>query len=196
MGEVNRRYFQGLLDSKRMSLRDLAKLMQMNHSQLSLTFSGTRKLQLEEAAQLSNIFGEPIQTVIQNAGVQVQAPTGRRASVIGAVGGDGSVAMFGADVIERTSTIDTLPADCCAVQYRTAGTPLDYMDAWVSFFRRPDQVASEAIGRWSICKIRNGPVVVGTLRRGYREGSWNVGGPVQHEDVTLEWAEPILATRH
>ena len=41
VSEVNRRYFESLMQDKDLSLRGLAKLMDMSHSQLSLTFSGT-----------------------------------------------------------------------------------------------------------------------------------------------------------
>lgn len=53
MGEINRRYFEGLMADHRLSLRALAARMGMQHSQLSLTFSGARKLTLEEAAMLT-----------------------------------------------------------------------------------------------------------------------------------------------
>lgn len=50
MSGINRRFFDSLLADKKLSMRALAAQMGMNHSQLSLTFSGARKLQLEEAA--------------------------------------------------------------------------------------------------------------------------------------------------
>lgn len=49
MSSVNRRYFESLMADRRMSLRALAQKMVMGHSQLSLTFSGTRRPQLDEA---------------------------------------------------------------------------------------------------------------------------------------------------
>ena len=44
---VDRRFFENLLADRNMSLRQLATKMDMSHSQLSLTFSGARRMQLE-----------------------------------------------------------------------------------------------------------------------------------------------------
>lgn len=195
MGELNRRYFEALMSDKRMSLRALAAQMGMGHSQLSLTFSGARKLQLDEAAQLSNIFGVPIHEIVENAGVLVRSNSGRRVSVVGAMRGDGTVEMYGPDVVERTAAPGDLPDDALAVQCRTAGSMLDYVDGWVVFFRQPGGVAPDALGRFCFCKIKDGPMTLATVRRGYSNGHHNLTGFVSRENVTLEHASPILLIR-
>ena len=103
MSEVNRRYFDALLAEKKLSLRALAGRMGMNHSQLSLTFSGGRRMTLDEAAQLSNIFGVPLHKIVENAGVTVKPTNGRRVPVIGVVRGDGTVELYDGSTIERTT---------------------------------------------------------------------------------------------
>ena len=130
------------MQAKKLSLRGLAKSMGMSHSQLSLTFSGDRKLQLDEASQLSTILGEPLHRIVENAGVTV-APTGlARVSVIGAMGGDGIVALHAEGVIERTGAPRGIAADGVAVQCRTVGTALDWMDSWIFFCPKLDGVDS------------------------------------------------------
>lgn len=66
--------------------------MGMSHSQLSLTFSGVRKPQLEEVSKISMIFGEPVARIITNFGVSVPAFNTRTIPVVGAMKGDGSMA--------------------------------------------------------------------------------------------------------
>jgi len=107
MNELNRRYFDSLMAGKKLSLRALAQKMGMTHSQLSLTFNGARKLQLDEAAQLSSIFGEPLHRIVENAGVSVRPSSGRRISVAGVVRGYGTVEMHDDSVTERTVAIFT-----------------------------------------------------------------------------------------
>lgn len=80
---------------KKMSLRSLAAKMGMSHSQLSLTFSGSRRMTLDEAAQLSQIFSVPLHTIVENAGVTVKGVGARRVNVIGAVNGDGTWNLAG-----------------------------------------------------------------------------------------------------
>jgi hypothetical protein len=179
-----------------MSLRALAKEMGMGHSQLSLAFSGARKLQADEIAKISNIFGEPVHRVLENAGISVRPMSGRRVAVIGAGRGDGTVEIYGTDVIERTSAPDDLPDNVQAVQHRTAGTPMEWVDGAVTFFREPRGVDPAALGRLSLCKVKGGPAVITGVRRGYKDGTYNLFGPYNAESVTLEYATPILVTRH
>jgi transcriptional regulator with XRE-family HTH domain len=196
MGEIDRRYFDGLMADKKLSLRGLATRMGMNHSQLSLAFSGSRKLQLEEVAMLSQIFGEPIHRIIEAAGVDVRAEPGRRASVIGSVGGDGVVTLYTDGTVERTTIPDLLPEDVVALQFRTLGTSLDWIDGAVVFCRKPHGLDPSMNGRLSYCKIKDGPAVIATIRRGYRDGTYNLSGTTNQESVALEWASPIILTRH
>lgn len=196
MAEINRRYFEGLMADQNLSLRALAKKMEMGHSQLSLAFSGVRKLQADEIAKISSIFGEPVHRVLENAGISVRPTSGRRAPVIGRGNGDGTVELYGADVLERVGAPDELPDNVQAVQHRTTGTPLDWLDGAVSFFRPPRDIDLTSLGRLSLCKIKGGPAVVTGIRRGYKEGTFNCFGPYNAESVTLEYATPILVTRH
>lgn len=195
MPELNRRFFDALMAEKKLSLRALAAKMGMNHSQLSLTFSGGRKLQLDEAAQLSQIFGVPIHAIVENAGVTVRPHGGKRVKVIGAVKGDGSVEVYPKDVVERTTAPAGLPGDAISMQCRTAGSALDWADGMLLFCRPPDRVHPEAIGRLSFCKVKDGPHVVAHVRRGYQDGSHNLSGFFQRESAVLEFATPILLLR-
>jgi transcriptional regulator with XRE-family HTH domain len=196
MNEINRRYFDALLMDRGMSLRDLAKVMKKSHSQLSLALNGARKFQAEELVQISNIFGEPIVDVMGNAGLGVRPLSGRRASVVGTVKGDGTIEPLGPDVIERAVMPEELPDDTQAVQCRTAGSPLDWTDGSVSFFRTPNGIDPGALGRLSVCKIQGGPVVISNVKRGYKDNTYNLFYPYQAESVALEWASPVLMTRH
>lgn len=196
MPEINRRYFDTMMQDRKLSLRGLATKMGMSHSQLSLMFSGVRRAQIDEAAQLSQIFGEPIARIIENLGVATRPVSGRRVSVIGAVGGDGVVKMHDSDTVERTSAPEELPDDCIAVQFRTAGTALDWLDGIVCFSKQNRGVDPQITGRCCLVKIQNGPVVISAVKRGYRENSYNLSGPYAKESAIIDWATPILMTRH
>lgn len=68
MRTFDKRYFRLLMADKEITLRGLAARMGMGHSQLSLTMSGTRRLQLTEAAQLADLLGVTLQDVAEHAG--------------------------------------------------------------------------------------------------------------------------------
>lgn len=196
MSEVDRRYFESLMSDRRMSLRALAQKMGMGHSQLSLTFSGARRPQLDEAAQLAEIFGEPLHRVVEALGTSVRSSSAARVPVVGVVNGDGTVTMHPKGVTERTTAPDGLATNVVGVQVRAPGSPLEWMDGAVFFCRPPDGVDTASLGRFCLVKIKGGPAAVAGVRRGYKDGTHNLTGPLTRESVVLEWASPILATRN
>lgn len=195
MNEINKRYFEGLMADRKLSLRGLAQRLGMNHSQLSLTFSGARRLQLDEAAQLSSIFGRPLTEIAEAAGVTTMPVAGKRAQVIGTIGGDGTVSLYGSEIVERVNAPEDLPPDCIAVQARTAGSPLGWMDGWLYFCRPHNGVDAALYGSLCLVKIKGGPAVVATVTRGYREGTFNLAGAYAAESVKLDWGTRVLLIR-
>ncbi len=192
---VDRRFFETLMANKKLSLRALASRMEMKHSQLSLTFSGQRRMQLDEATKLAEIFGVPLHRIAEAAGVADARSNGKRVDVLGAMTGSGSVELYGDSVMERTIAPDGMPDNVIAVQAHTVDSPNSWMDGFVFFCVKPSQVEPDAIGRFCFAKIEDGPAVMATVRRGYRVGTFNLSGPYAKDSERLEWASPVLLTR-
>ncbi|AFN39077.1 transcriptional regulator [Burkholderia phage BcepMigl] len=195
MAKVKKQYFLNLMESRKLSMRGLAQKMEMQHSQLSLTLSGQRKMQLEEAAQLSQIFGVPLAEIAVAAGVDIRPTSGKRVNVIGFVGKDGCVTMHGKDTVERADAPPNLPDSAVAIQFRTSDSPLSWCDGWVVFYVPTETISPDAAGRFSLCKIKDGPAVIATPKRGYRDGTFNLSGPFARENAPLEWSTPLLVGR-
>lgn len=194
---IDRRFFETLMASKKLSMRGLASKMDKTHSQLSLIFSGQRRMQLDEAAQLADILGVPLHRVAEAAGVGKARSNGKRVDVIGAMLGGGIVEMHPKGVVERTVAPDaSLPEHTRAVQARTADTPHSWMDGWVFFYVPSQAIEPDAIGRFCLAQVENGPTVLSTVRRGYRENTYNLSGPYTKDSERLSWACPVLITRH
>jgi transcriptional regulator with XRE-family HTH domain len=195
MSEINKSYFENLLANKRISMRALADRMGMSHSQLSVTFSGKRRMQLEEAVTLSEIFGEPLTRIIEASGVPVGPVSGARLTVVGAAIGDGTVSHI--DETQAPSVgVPELPEDAIAIQCRTSESALAWMDGWILFCSKPSGVHGDSLGRFCFLKIKDGPAVLATIKRGYEEGTVNLSGPYSAENVRIEWATPIIATKN
>lgn len=47
-----------------------------------------------------------------------------------------------------------------------------------------------------LAKIKDGPTVMATVKRGYRAGTHNLAGPYAQDNVALEAATPVLVTRN
>lgn len=177
-----------------MSLRKLAGLMDMSHSQLSLTFSSLRRMQLDEAVRLARIFNVPLTEIAHQAGIAGADTAGRRVNVEGAMDGAGQVVKTEQGSVERVVAPGNLPEQVVAVQARTAGTNLAWMDGWV-MFRSTETSAPAAMGQLCVAQVSDGPVVVATVTRGYREGAYNLSGPYTAESAPLDWVSRILAIR-
>ena len=193
---VDRRYFEGLMADRKLSLRGLARRMSLGHSQLSLTFSGTRRMKLEEASALASIFSVPMSDVIRAAGIELP-PTGEmRVPVVGGMRSDGTIEPTPEGAAERATAPCQMPEDTAAVQIRTAGGAFGWADGWLLFFRKTGHVEPGCLGRLCVAQVAGGPMIVATLARGYRDSSFNASGFYQGESLRLEWAAPVVLTRN
>lgn len=193
---VNRRFFDNLIAERGLSLRQLATRMGMSHSQLSLTFSGMRRMQLEEACKLASILGVTLQKVAVEAGIEGARQAGRRATVIGALRGNGEVELYeGKGVVQRTNCPEGLPQNVEVIQARTADSPLSWLDGWLFYFDPETDGLTNSLGRLSYIELEDGRKVVAALRRGYQEGTYALSGPFNSESEKVASATPILMAR-
>lgn len=188
---VDKRFFKALMAQQKLSLRAVAAKMGMGHSQLSLTFSGKRRMQLDEANQLAKILGVSLPQVAEAAGIA--SVRDNRLPMLGFLRGDGTVQAL--DKPERTAAPAGLPDGAVAIQARTADSASAWLDGWLFYCARSNEVAGDAVGRFCYAKIADGPLVLATVRRGYQVGTFNLSGPYAAESVALEWASPVLLSK-
>lgn len=190
---VNRPFFDQQLARLDLSLRQLGRLMHLSHSQLSLTFSGKRRMQLDEAAQLARIFGVPLAVIAHHAGINVSnGQVARRLPIVGIMQGDGRVIAHEG---ESVTAPEGLPTDAVAIQARTHDSPLAWMDGWLMYARRPKGIEAGAVGRFCWVSSR-GEQYIGTLRHGYAGHSYSLSPPGHLDSQPLDWASSILLTQH
>lgn len=190
---VNKAFFDDLLVSKGMSLRQLAKRMDVLPSQLSLTFNGKRRMQMAEAVRISQLLGAPLSEVMAAAGI-IEA-TARRCKVVGILTGDAFIKEVEKDSIERVMVPDGMPSEVVAIQARTAESPLGFMDGWVMFCNG-EQPPEELLDRYCVVKLADGRQLPATIRRGYTPGTFNLFGINTLLNERVVSASPILITRH
>ncbi|MND38633.1 hypothetical protein D3C76_47590 [compost metagenome] len=190
---MKKSFFDDALMTRGMSLRQLAKRMDVLPSQLSLTFNGKRRMQMAEAVRISQLLGVSLNEVIVAAGISEAAA--RRCKVIGILAGDGLVSDVESGTIERVAVPEGMPAEVAAVQARTSESALAWMDGWV-FFINGEQVPSELLDRFCLVRLDDGRRVMATLRRGYTSGTFNLAGLTTIQNQRVVAASPVLITRH
>lgn len=193
--QTNKKFFDDLLRDRRMSLRQLAKRLDILPSQISLTFNGKRRMQISEAVRIAQILGAPLNEVMLNAGIEEVRTDRNRVTITGYLNGKYEVVPADPNAVERTLLPDGLPADSRAIQCRTVGTPNAWTDGWM-LFTNGKQDPEELLGAFCVAKIQGGKEVVGTLSKGYEPGTYSLHGPVQRTSQRIEWAARILLTRH
>lgn len=183
---IDTKWFQDRLADRKMSQRQLAKHLGLDSSAVSLTFRGKRLMKLTEAADIARLIGAPLDEVLAHAGVH-EASKGRQIAVAGIHDDHGEVHWINEKFSVPTPT--ELPETCIAIQARTS----DFRDGWLLFLEQPSTVASDAIGRFSLVRLKNGVMTLGQVRRSYIPGRFSIDSPdVATKDVELEWAEPII----
>lgn len=194
---VNKRYFHDLMKDRRLSLREVARRMEVWPAALSRSLDDKRKMQLPEAVSLARILSVPLAEVMLNAGIEEAKTVGRRCSIIGHVLEGAVVEPVPAGVIERIAIPDGVSDDVVAVQAHTSETPAAYADGWVTFLG-PQTDPADCLGCYSLVNIEEDGWVLGTIRRGYYPGTWNVFLPMRdsRKNVRIVWARRAILTIH
>lgn len=173
---VNKRYFSDLMKDRKVSLREVARRMEVWPAALSRSLDDKRKMQMEEAVQLARILSVPLAEVLVNAGIEQAVVTARRCSIIGHVHEGAEVKPLDPGVIERVSIPDGISDDVVAVQNHTSETPAAYADGWITYLG-PKMDPTDCLGMYSLVEVEGGSWMLGTIRRGYTP--WLYAGDVQ-----------------
>ncbi|MBB76589.1 MAG: hypothetical protein CMJ75_18950 [Planctomycetaceae bacterium] len=190
---MNRKYFDDLLKDRQISLRTLAGKLELLPSQLSLTFSDKRRMQLGEAVLIGQLLGVPLAEVAFNAGIDVARRTMRRTKVTGFMKGDGTVLV--APPRERTTMPPGLPYDTTAIEVRAAKSAFGWMDRWMLFVG-PPRDPRHLIDRFCVVTLEDGRKVIATLMRTRAKNKYELCGPFNAKSVPVVDAAPIISIRN
>lgn len=191
---VNTEWFRAKLTERHLSQRGLAKLMGLDSSAVSLMLRGRREMKLNEAATLAALIGVPAEEVLANLGVNLRSE-GASVPVVGTMDEHAEIHFGDSETLGTVPRpAGDLPAEMSAIQCRTAGSTLDYMDRWLLFFGPLKAgVNPDSIERMSLMKRNGGVPSIGQVRRSYARGKWDVSNPLRTAtNVDLEYATPIL----
>lgn len=187
---INTDWFKGLMADRRISQRELAKRLGVDHSALSLAFRGKRHMKMTEAADLARLLGVPVADVMENAGIKADE---RTIPLKGWIDGHNELHYEDSDI--RVTSPSPMPEGSFAIQYRTSGTAIEHVDGWTLFVRTPHGgIPAECLNKTCLVKLTDGMQMVAFVKRGYRRGRFNlIFNASQHmNDVELEWATPVM----
>jgi len=203
MAEIDGEWFHDRLKDTGKSLRALARHLEKDPSAVSRTFSGNRRMTMEEATQIAVFLGVPVSEVMKHAGIARDVdgiPT--RILLAAIINEDGVLQMLPEprplpqSVIEKAQLAigNQYNKQVIAAQVRAASGALSIWDDAVLLFSHTDMVDPAAIGSLSICRLRDGKQILAKVDRARKTGEASVVSPAgKIEDAILSTATPIIA---
>lgn len=188
---MNTKWFRDRLLDKKLSQRQMAKLLSIDPAAASLMFRGQRKMTQAEAHQISVILGVPITEVMRQAGINVVEDI-RPARIAAYVDEAGLVTLLPNGTHEPVAGPADCPIGTYAVQVRSHAS---IKDGWLLFITPAQVPAAQNMDQLCLVATADGKQLVGNVRRGYRQNThnlvlWPNDQLVEHAQIA--WASTVL----
>jgi transcriptional regulator with XRE-family HTH domain len=203
MAEIDGGWFFDRLDDRGQSLRALSRYLGKDASAISRTFSGKRRMTMEEAVEIASFLGVPVTEVMQHAGIAREGEElGAKILLSATIGEDGVLSPLAEPqplpqpVLDkaRLSIGAARSRTVIAAQVRATAGALSIWDDTVLLFSPADSVEAGAIGALAICGLKDGRQLLGKLDRARKTGEARVILPAGGvEEAVLATATPVLA---
>lgn len=202
MAEIDGDWFHNQLDERRQSLRALARHLGKDASAISRTFSGKRRMTMEEAVEIASFLGVSVSEVMHRAGITGQGEgVGPKILLSATIGEDGEVHPLAEPQPLPQAVLDKAPLaigagnrQIIAAQVRASSGALSIWDDAVLLFAPSEGIEPGAIGALSICGLRDGRQMLARLDRARKTGEARVVSPAgKIEEALLVTAAPVLA---
>lgn len=191
--KVDTKWFKEQLAARSISMRTLAKQINIDPSSMSLMLRGLRKMTNEEAARIAAALSIPVTEVLRRAGVAVSEDV-HSVRMTGHVDCDG-VVHDSAQVSRLTVPAD-VPSDGFALQIRC---PQALYDGWLLLCGAHVLPPDAAIARMCVVHLESGERVIGNLKRGYEGSTYNVISVIPQitvrENQVVKHCNPVLWLR-
>lgn len=191
---INTKWFRDRLAERDMSLRRLAKLLELDPSAVSLMLRGMRTMTADEANRISGLLTIPVTEVLAQAGIPIEEDA-RSMPIKATIDARGALHPVGAKNPRRVVAPRDVPAAGLAMQVRA---PELLQDGWVLFAGAFDTRVMTMIDRVAVVEIAGDGRVVGTIKRGYDDGRVSIVpfvGSANIENVEPKSAAPVLWIR-
>ena len=196
IAKVDTSWFVERLAARDMSMRGLAKLMNLDPAAISYMLRGKRKMKMDEAAQLAALLDSTPTEIFEHVGIHSASP--KRVRLEGYINGKGEIVAFGKGAHDMVEPPGDVSPETVAFQCRTSGTELDRMDGQIYFVNHTKANPAQYLEQFCTCAIKAGPTVIAQIRKGYKRGTYNLilmGTGRTLEDQTIAWASPVTWTK-
>jgi len=195
--KVNTAWFRSALADRQLSQRGLAARMHIEPSAINLMLHGRRKMQINEAAEISRHLEMPLKDVLENAGLRMPDSglgEGERVAIIGTIGVDYSLTTGRVSGPRSADSPIKGASGITAIRCEANGI----FDGAVFYVRSTKSAVSEFLGKLAIVTMEDGARLLRIVKPGSRRGVYSLAttdGLVTHTDVMIAGASAVLWTR-
>lgn len=191
MSEINKEFFTDRLRAIKLSQRQLAKKIGIDAAAMSYTFSGKRRMAMEEAKAIADVLMLPVTEVMRQAGIDVTDDV-RKVPIAGFIGSGSVVSLLPKGTHDLVVAPGDVPHGSFALQIRTSGSPYD---GWLAFVSGQQQPPGELLDRYAILATSDGQMLSAMIRRGYKQKLHNLmllpeGNVLENREVA--WGARVL----
>lgn len=186
---IDTQWFKDRMADVGISQRKLADMIELDHSLLSRTFDGKRRLQLSEAGLLAVHLHVAPEEVIRRAGIQ--APwsdrTAKYTHIIDRQGRLTAIAKWGL----TTEAPPRFPSNGLVARVQDTGS---LYDGWSVFWAPRSRIDVDSIGKLCVVTLADGTMALRFVRQGYEPGSYNLTRleGEGEENAALTATSPVL----
>lgn len=189
-------WFKTQLERKKLTVRGLAKLMDLNPSTVSLMLRGIRAIHNEDAIKLADAFSVTATEIFKRAGAPIQDEA-RSLPVTMYVDEHDRVLPISIEAADEFRAPYDTPTNAYAVQVRTGRK----YDGWMLVVSGNKLKPDECVGSLVVYCTHKGEIDIGMLRRGYIKNTYNVMNDMStHEgkdksltqNIEVLWCQQVI----
>lgn len=193
---IDAEWFKRKLEEKKLTVRGLAKLMELNPSTVSLMLRGIRAIHNEDAVKLADAFSVTTTEIFKRAGAPIQDEA-RTLPITMYVDEHDRVLPISIEAADDFIAPYDTPTNAYAVQVRTGRK----YDGWILVVSGTKLKPEECVGSLVVYCTHKGEVDIGMLRRGYIKGTYNVMNDMSNGDakekaltqnIEVLWCQPVI----
>lgn len=189
---VDKAWFEQRLADRQISMRGLAKLMEVDPSTVSLMVRGLRGISSETAVKMARELNVTTNELYKRAGLPIKDEA-REIDVTMYIDGEGVGHPVSDADVEKISAPFDVPISGFGLQLRSGGQT----DGWILIVDGRNYAPAECLGSMCLYVRKDGKTGVGITRRGYKAGLYNITrsitpGVAEEVDIDLESATPVV----
>lgn len=187
-------WFKQKLEEKQLTVRGLAKLIDMHPSTVSLMLRGIRSIHNDDAVKLADIFSVSTMEIFRRAGAPVEDEV-RKIPISMFIDEHNKIISVPKEVADKFKAPYDCPTNSYALQIRNGR---EY-DGWMMVVNGNKISPDSCLGDLCVYCTKTGILHLGILRRGYISGTFNAYNPLHYgtieanfKNMEIAWCQSVL----